>query len=142
MNSVMNIRKLILSDRECGRLREVLHTAKEKGGADRNILKSLEKEIDRAMVLPPDEIPPYVVTMHTSVRIIDLNTQTSIDCTLVYPEEADSRTGKTSILSDIGVAIIGFSVGDTVEWDFPDGTHRLRIHMITYQPEATRNYTA
>lgn len=140
MTNMMNLRKLMMSDHDCGRMREMVRRAKEEGTVSPQTLEALENEIGQAMVLPPDEIPPYVVTMHTTVRVKDLTTHTTLEFTLVYPEEADVPSGKYSVLSDIGVAILGFAVGDTVEWDFPDGTHALRIHMITYQPEATHNY--
>lgn len=140
MKNVMNLRKLMMSDRDCARMREMLRQAREEGRVSAKSLVALEHEIDQAMVFPSDQIPPYVVTMHTTVRVKDLKTRTSMEFTLVYPDEADVPSGKCSVLSEIGMAILGFAVGDTVEWDFPDGTHELRIDMITYQPEATHNY--
>jgi regulator of nucleoside diphosphate kinase len=142
MTNVMNFRKLMMTDRDCGLMREMLQRAKEQGGISEKTLAVLEKEIDESMVFPPDQIPPYVVTMHTTVRVKDLKTRTASEFTLVYPDEEDIPAGKFSVLSDLGMGILGFAVGDTFEWEFPDGAHELRIDMITYQPEATHNYEA
>jgi len=140
MTKMMNLRKLMMSDRDCGRLRETLRRAKAENRVSPHTLEALENEIAKAMIFPPDEIPRYLVTMNTSVRVKDLKTATTLEFTLVYPEEEDLPSGKVSVLSDIGSAVLGFTVGDTVEWAFPDGMHDLRIEMITYQPEATHNY--
>lgn len=104
------------------------------------LLDSLEAELNRARVVASDEIPRYVVTMNTRVQLIDTATGEKVDYTLVFPSDADLQQGKLSILSDLGVAIIGFSVGDTVECLFPDGVRRIKIGMIYFQPEATKRY--
>ena len=100
----------------------------------------LESELQRASVVPPEQVPPYVVTMNTQVRMIDADTGKERMYTLVFPSDANLEEGKLSILSDLGVAILGYSVGDTIEWEFPEGLKRIRIDMIGFQPEATKQY--
>jgi len=140
MKHDMTARNIILSALDCARLRDLLATARQFSSAQSRILDILEREMARAKIVPADEIPPYVVTMNTCVCIIDTATNTETKYTLVYPSEADLPQGKLSILSEMGVAIIGFSVGDTIEWEFPDGIRRLRIGTICFQPEATKRY--
>jgi len=76
--------------------------------------------------------------MNTCVCIIDVATNEEAKYTLVHPNAADLKQGKPSILSDMGVALIGFFVGDTIEWEFPQGLRRIRIHAVHFQPEATK----
>ncbi len=140
MTYSMNARKLMMTDRDCGLMREMLQRAREEGFVSLKILETLEKEMAQSMVIPSDHIPPYVVTMHTTARVKDLKTRRDVELTVVYPDEEDLASGKYSVLSDLAMGILGFAVGDTVEWEFPDGAHTLRIDMITYQPEATRNF--
>lgn len=78
--------------------------------------------------------------MNTCVRIIDTDTNEAMIYTLVFPSDENLQQGKLSILSDLGVAIIGFCVGNTIEWQFPEGLRSLRIDMIYFQPEATKQY--
>lgn len=136
----MKARNITLSALDCARLRDLLVTAKQFSTSESALIKALEMELDRASIVAPDEIPPYVVTMNTCVCLIDTTTGEEVKYTLVYPSSADPKHGKLSILSDLGVAIIGFAVGDTIEWKFPDGVRRLRIGAIHFQPEATKQY--
>jgi len=136
----MTARNIILSSLDHARLQDLLITAKQFAPSNSETLDVLERELARCKIVSPEEIPPYVVTMNTCVRLIDATTGEEMKYSLVYPADANPQKGKLSILSDLGVAIIGFSVGDTIEWNFPDGVRRLRIDMIYFQPEATKDY--
>jgi regulator of nucleoside diphosphate kinase len=51
--------------------------------------------------------------------------------TLVFPGEADIAEGKVSILTPIGVALIGLSVGQSIDWTARDGqVHRLKVEAV------------
>lgn len=140
MENIKKARNIILSSLDCARLRDLLITANQFGSTQSVLLQTLEGELSRATIVPPEEIPPYVVTMNTCVHLTDTTTDEEMQYTLVFPNEANLQQGKLSILSDLGVAIIGFSVGDTVELAFPEGTRCVRIKMIIFQPEATRQF--
>ncbi len=60
--------------------------------------------------------------------------------TLVFPKDADIESGRISVMSPIGTAILGYSVGDAIEWTVPAGTRRIRIEAVPYQPEAAGDY--
>ncbi|MDD3132727.1 MAG: GreA/GreB family elongation factor [Bacteroidales bacterium] len=45
-----------------------------------------------------------------------------------------------SIFSPIATALIGYKVGDEVEWVVPGGLTKLKIEQIVYQPEAAGDY--
>ncbi len=136
----MTARNIVLSSLDYARLQDLLIVAKQFASTSSEIVDSLECELARARIVSPEEIPPYVVTMNTCVRLIDTTTGEEMKYSLVYPADANFQKGKLSILSELGVAIIGFSVGDTIEWDFQEGVRRLRIDMIYFQPEATKDY--
>jgi len=54
---------------------------------------------------------------------------------LVFPERADSTNGKISILAPVGTAVLGYRIGDTVEWKVPTGVEKVRVEEIGYQPK-------
>ncbi|HET9213096.1 MAG TPA: GreA/GreB family elongation factor [Thermoanaerobaculia bacterium] len=58
----------------------------------------------------------------------------------VFPHEADYKEGRISILAPLGTALLGFRVGDVVEWRMPAGTRTLRIEELLYQPEAAGDF--
>ncbi|MFO0653440.1 MAG: GreA/GreB family elongation factor [Polyangiales bacterium] len=64
-----------------------------------------------------------------------------IDRTLVYPWDADELTGRLSVLSPLGSALLGLKVGDTIAWSLPDGTAvDVRVIALLYQPEAAGDH--
>lgn len=103
-------------------------------------LESLKKELARAQVVAPEDIPPDVVTMNSTVRLVDVDTGEQDTYTLVFPSDADVGSGRLSVLAPIGTAMLGYSAGDTFTWRVPEGQRRLRIEEVTYQPEASGNY--
>lgn len=129
-----------ISTHDYRRLQELLLVAKQFASPQPDFLRDLEVELQRARVVPPEQIPPYVVTMNSCVKLIDTDTGKARYYTLVFPSEANPEEGKLSILSDLGVAILGYCVGDTIEWEFPDGLKRIRVDMISFQPEAVKRY--
>jgi regulator of nucleoside diphosphate kinase len=44
--------------------------------------------------------------------------------TLAYPDAADIDAGRISVLTPIGAALIGLSVGQSIEWQTPAGGWR------------------
>lgn len=103
-------------------------------------LKRLKQELDRAQVVRPQEIPPDVITMNSTVRLEDTESKEEETYTLVFPEDADVQQGKISVLAPIGTAMLGYQVGDIFEWEVPAGIRKLRVKSILFQPEASGNF--
>lgn len=102
---------------------------------------ALRNELDRAEILDPEHIPPGVITMNSTSRFVDEDTGEEYELTLAYPGDADSSSGRISILAPVGSALLGLSVGQAIEWPVPSGrTARLRVLDVTYQPEAAGEY--
>jgi regulator of nucleoside diphosphate kinase len=59
---------------------------------------------------------------------------------LVFSGEADSAKGKISILAPVGTAVLGYRVGDIIDWQVPVGSKRFKVEQILYQPEATGDF--
>jgi len=140
MTNLTKRRAVTVSEFDYHRLQELLLVAKQFASPEPAFIRDLEDELQHANIVPPEQIPPYVVTMNTTVRLINTNTGKQAVYTLVFPNDADLEEGKLSILSDLGVAILGYSVGDTIDWEFPEGLKQFRIDMICFQPEATKHY--
>jgi regulator of nucleoside diphosphate kinase len=101
----------------------------------KSYLKDLRTELDRAVIVPSRKIPADVITMNSTVRLRDLETEERDTYTLVYPEHADIAADKLSILAPIGTAILGYRVGDVVSWRVPSGSCQIEIEELLYQPE-------
>src|SRR4029078_2561303 len=74
----------------------------------------LSRELKGARVVDPARLPGDTVMMHSPVRIRDSKRGTAEVYTLVYPDEADPRSGKLSFLTTVGTALLGRRAGDLV----------------------------
>ena len=102
-------------------------------------LDALRRELDRAEVVEPHEIPSNVITMNSTARFVDEVSGREYELTLVYPDDTHLTHGTVSVLAPVGSALLGLSVGQSIEWPLPGGrTITLRVLEVTYQPEATR----
>jgi len=118
------------------RLERLLDSLEDFGPA----AEALEAELSRAQVVGHDEVPPGVVTMNSSVRCREEGSGKEYQLTLVYPDQVGGE-GKVSILAPVGTALLGLSVGQSIDWPAPGGkTLKLTLLDITYQPEAAGEY--
>lgn len=101
---------------------------------------TLLAELTRARIIEPHEAPRDIVTMNSLISVTDLATDARREYWLVFPEAADVASGKISVLSPIGCALLGARVHDVVIAPAPAGSRRLRIESVLYQPESMGAY--
>lgn len=131
-------RKLIISNVDHDQLKSLFVSRLALAFGDRAHLQSLRHELSIARIVHSEDLPPDVVTMNSTVRIRDVHSNEIDTYTLVYPQDADIAEGKLSILAPIGTAILGYRVGDLVQWQVPGGQVRFRIEELVFQPERDR----
>lgn len=133
----MNNRTIHVTQHDMERLRALIASTSGGRGDDRDrpYLATLARELDQAVVVGPDEVPPDVVTMNSRARLRD-GRRTWI-MTLVFPEDAVPEEGAISVLAPLGAAILGCRVGQTVSFRVPGGAElACDILSVLYQPEA------
>ncbi len=133
----MNERTIRVTKNDARRLRELVETPGVLEHCDPECLENLKKELDRAEIVEPEEISSRVVTMNSTVRLVDIKTGEPETYTLVLPQEADIDEGRISVLAPIGTAMLGYKVGDTFAWPVPGGVRRLRVNEVTRPVETT-----
>jgi len=133
-------RKIFITDTDRDRLEKLLLGTRMWSSRDKEHLQALEEELDKAHTVGSRDIPGDVVTMRSQVRVKDMKSGREMDLSVVFPSEADSEQGKISVLAPVGTALLGYRVGDTIEWKVPGGLRRLKIERILYQPEAAGHY--
>ncbi|MBK5093296.1 MAG: nucleoside diphosphate kinase regulator [Actinobacteria bacterium] len=121
------------------RLRELIKSAKPVD-RDRKHLNDLEDELSRAKLVDPKDVPEDVITMNSKFSLEDLDSGERMTFALSFPADADPEEGSISVLAPIGTAVIGYRVGDTIEWEVPAGKRRFRVRKLLYQPEAAGDY--
>jgi regulator of nucleoside diphosphate kinase len=136
----MDQRTIYITEYDMERLRKLIEDAKLVNRSGNEYLESLESELSRGQLVAPADVPPDVITMNSTVRLKDLDTDEEMTVTLVFPQDADIAQSKVSVLAPIGTAMLGYRVGDTFTWNVPDGVRRLRVEKILYQPEASGDH--
>lgn len=132
----MTRRQIFITEDDMARLRSMVRQGRMASRRDQKHLEELDRELDRAEVIAPEDVSPDVVTMHSTVQVRDLDNGASTLYTVVFPVDADIDRKRISILAPIGTALIGYRAGDVIEWAMPGGTRRLKIEQVVYQPEA------
>ncbi|GAA4353483.1 GreA/GreB family elongation factor [Variovorax defluvii] len=109
---------------------------------DRAAPPALEALLDATDIVAARAVAPNVVTMYSQVRIVDAHTGQAHTLTLCYPADAEPAAGFISVLSPVGLALIGLRVGALARWQLPGGEEGCaRLEAILFQPEASGDYT-
>ncbi len=136
----MKKRDLFITEFDKKRLEELIAVAMEFDEKNRHDLDDLATELNRGKLVNPEDVPDDVVTMNSEVLLRDADTSEKMKYRLVFPTDADIDSGAISILAPIGTAILGYRVGDVVEWSVPSGLRHIKIEKLLYQPEASKDF--
>ena len=98
-------------------------------------IRFLQKVLEHARVITPDVLPTDRVCLLSRVEFTNLSTNARMKIEIVSPHEMDLASGKISLKSPIGAALMGRKVGDIVEAQVPSGTLRLRVERISFDEE-------
>lgn len=95
----------------------------------------LAGEVARAHVAPDSDPLPGIVCMESALTFRDDTTGKEKHVTLVYPTEADVDAGRISVLTPIGAALIGLSVGQSISFETPSGERRSLTVLSVSAPD-------
>ena len=93
-------------------------------------------ELGRARIVKPAKLPANVVSIGRTVTYRDETTEQVKSVTLVYPENADIDRQRISVMTPIGVALLGLTEGATIFWDTREGQRRKLTVIRVEQAEA------
>lgn len=131
---------IIISKLDYERIKRSINNALSDNSIDEKEADSLLGELGNATILEPKKIPKDVITMNSVVNITFVKTGTPVELKIVYPDQADINKNHISIFSPIATALLGYKVGDVIDWIVPSGPTSLKIDAISYQPEAAGDF--
>jgi len=95
-----------------------------------------------AEVMKSRAVNADVVTMYSRVEVVDAHTRRRQVLTICYPDDAEPAAGCISVLSPVGISLLGLKTGDIAKWLTPTGEEcAAEIAAIQYQPEAAGDYS-
>lgn len=104
-----------------------------EGAMDRSpqVADKLFEELSRARIVDSGKLPANVVTIGNTVTYRDETTGAERTVTLVYPREADISQNRVSVVTPIGVALLGLTEGASFSWEARNNvTHQLTIVRV------------
>jgi regulator of nucleoside diphosphate kinase len=143
---IMTEKPIHVTDSDFQRLKTLLRSDWVDRKEDAGDLKRLESEIERARIVKSTAVPKDVVTMNSRVKLRDLDSGDAVDFSLVFPTfpfaAGSNHLAKmtVSVLAPIGTAVLGYRVGDEIEWEVPAGVRRLKVEDVPFQPESAGRY--
>ena len=137
---MMLAREIVVTAFDQNRLRSLLDGFRRWNARDRAHVDHLEAELDRAEIVLPVDVPVDVVTMNSEVAVRDLDSNEEMTFAVVFPSDADINRQRISILAPMGTAVLGYRVGETIDWKVPGRTRRLKIERVLFQPEAAGQF--
>lgn len=97
-------------------------------------IRFLAEELKKAKVVKDNKIAGDIVQLNSTVQVEDQSTSKTMDFQIVLPSQANLKENKISILAPIGIALIGFKKGQSVEWQMPAGKRTLKIVKVENAP--------
>ncbi|HEU4985549.1 MAG TPA: nucleoside diphosphate kinase regulator [Rhizobiaceae bacterium] len=119
--------RIVVAQSDYQRLSSLAETA---SGHNPEVSEQLLSELDRATIKPDRQVGAEIVRMGSTVEY-STETGETRTVTLVFPGNADISEGKISILTPIGVALLGLAPGQSIDWTARDGrSHRLSVTRV------------
>ena len=107
----------------------------------RQLPPTLADLLASAEVMKSRAVNADVVTMYSRVEVVDAHTRRRQVLTICYPDDAEPAAGCISVLSPVGISLLGLKTGDVAKWFTPTGEEcAAEIAAIQYQPEAAGDF--
>ena len=91
---------------------------------------TLENMLKNAKIIDEEDISTDVVSVGSTVKLLDIEFNDVIEYTIVGSAEANPAKNKISNESPVGRALIGKTKGSEVEVSVPDGVIKFRVLEI------------
>jgi regulator of nucleoside diphosphate kinase len=129
----MKYGNLILCKDEYNSLMRAISISTNNG--DKTYKSSLDKlrvELKSARMVDHDDVPKDVIRFNSFVTIYtSFNVERCYQ--IVVPEKSNIQQNRISILSPMGLALLGYANGDSIMWQFPSGVNEIKIIGVTQQ---------
>ena len=105
------------------------------------VLEPLQDLLTDANVVPSREVGKNIVTVYSQLLVRLPGSAEASQIALCYPNDAELTKGFISVLSPMGLALLGLSAGQTAQWRGPNGqTISALVESVVFQPEASGDY--
>lgn len=94
----------------------------------------LTHELDRARILPGSRVSADHARIGSEIVYRDESTGRETAVTLVWPQDADIEKNRVSVMTPIGVALIGMAAERSIDWTTRSGEVRRLTVIAVGEP--------
>jgi len=123
------LHELILSATEAQVLALMLGERRRASPLETGAADALADLLVEARLVPHEELPADRVAMNSRVTYEELPRGERRSVVLVHPIESDAAAGRISVLSPVGLALLGRRPGASVAAELP-GERRLTLRIL------------
>jgi len=105
---------------------------------DRKTIALLWERLRNAIIIEKEDFPRDIARLNSTVIVKNLQTNRAMAYTIVLPREVDKRKNKVSILSTIGIALIGLKKGLCFSWERRAGKKSVSVLEVYNSPSLER----
>lgn len=132
----MHTVRTVLSICDHARIRRFLADCEAWLDHEREQLSRLRKRFDSAVIVEPEALPEGVATLHSQVRVRNVESGRTFVSTVALPSSVQMACRPSSPLFGLGAVLLGRHEGDELISPEPAHGHALRIEKVLFQPEA------
>ena len=126
----MKYNQIIIEEKEHELLKNMITAAQNYSDRTYNLsLRRLKKELESAKIVSIHEIPEDVIRMNSTVTV-QMPVNVIRNFKIVMPEKSNLEQNKLSVLSPMGLALLGYAANDDILWQFPAGETKITILKV------------
>ena len=125
----MKYHELIISARDAEVLALMLGERRRQHALEAAAANALADLLLEARLVPDEKLPADRVAMNSKVTYREEPAGMRRSVILVHPIDADAAVGRVSVLSPVGLALLGRTPGSVVTVDVP-GTQALTVRIL------------
>lgn len=109
------------------------HAARERQSFIEGRISELEDKMSRVDVIDPSKMSGEVIKFGATVQIVDADTDQEQTYQIVGEYESNFEKGRLALTAPLSRALIGKTVGDTVEVNTPKGAKSYEVLKVFYK---------
>ena len=109
------------------------HAARERQSFIEGRVLELEDKISRAEIIDVSKLSGKVIKFGATVTLIDEDTDEKSAYQIVGEDEADIKSKRLAITAPLARALVGKTVGDTVEVTTPGGSKSYEVSKVQFK---------
>lgn len=130
--SAMTRKRCCITDSDRCRLGTLLTSCEARAWGHARSLSALNARLEDADAIDSKSTPTSLVTMNSTVELLDVRSGRRKCVTLAYPADCELVPDSVSVFEPLGTELVGSHIGDIVS--FENG--QCRVDAILYQPES------